>query len=134
MHELTTAQLDQLRSTLCALDAELKAGLDQRSTSSAAVELDQTTVGRLSRMDAIQQQALSLASDRRASEQLLRVRAALARIEEQTYGRCIDCDEPLGIRRLAADPCSLLCVSCREDQESAARDEARRQQREGRRS
>ncbi|MGK7871300.1 TraR/DksA family transcriptional regulator [Falsiroseomonas sp. E2-1-a20] len=80
--------------------------------SRGPVELDQTSVGRLSRMDAIQQQAMALATERRRSGSLQRIEAALARIEAGEFGWCGQCGEPIAPGRLALDPATLNCVAC----------------------
>jgi DnaK suppressor protein len=77
-----------------------------------AVELDQTRVGRVSRMDAMQAQAISLAAHDRRYQQLSRVNAALERIEQGEYGFCLECGEPIGIARLEIDPAATHCVQC----------------------
>jgi DnaK suppressor protein len=76
------------------------------------VALDQTTVGRLSRVDAMQQQAMALATERRRTVALARIEAALARIEAGEYGWCMRCGEAIAPKRLALDPASPTCVAC----------------------
>lgn len=80
--------------------------------SRGPVQLDQTSVGRLSRMDAIQQQAMALATERRRAGSLQRIEAALARIETGEFGWCGQCGEPIAPGRLALDPATLNCVAC----------------------
>jgi DnaK suppressor protein len=76
------------------------------------VELDQTRVGRLSRMDAMQAQAMSKETGRRRRQNLLQINAALKRIEEDDYGHCQECGENIAPARLEADPTALLCIAC----------------------
>lgn len=76
------------------------------------VALDQTSVGRLSRMDAMQQQAMALATERRRKVALARIDAALARIEAGDYGWCVQCGEAIAPKRLALDPATPTCVAC----------------------
>ena len=76
------------------------------------VELDQTRVGRLSRMDAMQAQAMSKETGRRRRQNLLQINAALKRIEEDDYGHCQECGEDIAPARLEADPTALLCIAC----------------------
>ena len=103
---------DAARARLLARKAELEALSDLSSQSRAAVELDQTSVGRVSRIDAIQQQAMALATERNRARDLARVESALARIESGTYGECIECGEPVGEKRLAFDPAIPTCIGC----------------------
>ena len=80
--------------------------------AAAIVELDQSRVGRLSRMDAMQQQAMGQASKRRLRLQIQSIDAALARIEANKYGDCAHCGETIAGARLRADPAVVLCIEC----------------------
>jgi len=82
--------------------------------SRSSVTLDQTKVGRLSRMDAMQQQAMSQASDDRREESLVQIKAALERIDDGEYGECLECLEPIAEARLEIDPAISLCIKCAE--------------------
>ena len=86
-----------LQSRLTALDAEDAAA----QASTRPVTLDQQAVGRLSRMDALQNQAMAQAQARRREAERVRIRAALKRIEEGEYGFCTDCGEEIEAKRLA---------------------------------
>lgn len=81
------------------------------------VELDQSRVGRLSRMDALQVQAMSIESKRRRGLKLQRIDAALQRIDKGEFGLCLKCGEEIDIKRLEFDPTSPLCVECAENRE-----------------
>ena len=97
------------------LETQLKELIELEETSRASagtVELDQSKVGRLSRMDAMQQQAMSVELLRRQKQQLLRVQAALKRIADDEYGWCLDCGEEINPQRLAIDPAATYCVQC----------------------
>ena len=83
----------------------------------APVELDQAKVGRLSRMDAIQQQAMAQATSRRAEYELIRIKTALENLQSGDYGCCVICDEYISEGRLQADPASLVCIDCARDAE-----------------
>ena len=76
------------------------------------VELDQQRVGRLSRMDAMQQQAMALETNRRRDNELVRIEAALARVDSGDYGFCVSCDEPISETRLMLDPSIPICLTC----------------------
>lgn len=94
---------------------ERRALLDVADTAKEAaepVELDQTRVGRVSRMDAMQAQAMAKESDRRRHIALQRIEGALQRIEDGEYGFCSACDEPIAANRLEVDPGALLCIEC----------------------
>lgn len=100
------------RQQLLKLKAELLAVAESAEDSAAIVELDQTKVGRLSRMDAIQAQAMAQASVDRRDQMLGRIEAALKRVENDEYGHCQECDEPIAPKRLEFDPTVTLCITC----------------------
>lgn len=81
----------------------------------ATVQLDQTSVGRLSRMDAIQQQSMAVGLRERLLFRQRRVGAALVRMETHTYGRCCECDVRLECDRLLADPAAPFCADCQSE-------------------
>jgi len=101
-----------MRDKLLKLKAELEAAVAAGEASAAVVELDQSKVGRLSRMDAMQAQAMAQASGQRRTAMLRDIDAALRRIDDGAYGLCIDCDEPINPKRLEFDPTALRCVDC----------------------
>ncbi len=76
------------------------------------VELDQQSVGRLSRMDAMQVQAMAQAVEARRRGRLQRIEAALRRVAVGDYGYCADCGEEIQTKRLATDPAIAKCVDC----------------------
>ena len=88
-------------------------GLEQTGRESAAtVELDQSKVGRLSRMDALQVQAMSQEGERRRQLELRQIQAALLRLESGDYGYCLECGELIAARRLELNPATPLCIDC----------------------
>lgn len=86
--------------------------------SAEPVELDQTRVGRLTRMDALQAQAMSLQTGRRRELQLQKIEAALNRMEKTGYGYCLRCEEQIPEKRLEIDPCATLCIRCASKKEN----------------
>ncbi|WP_355660397.1 TraR/DksA family transcriptional regulator [Halomonas salifodinae] len=102
-----TARLEALREELREQSA---ASADARET----VVLDQTSVGRLSRMDALQGQAMAKAEEERRQLALTRIESALKRIAAGDYGECIECGEWISKKRLEWDPTVLKCIDCAE--------------------
>jgi DnaK suppressor protein len=100
------------RDRLLALRRELESIAASSGDSAAVVELDQSKVGRLSRMDAMQAQAMAQASGQRREAMLRNIEAALNRIDDGSYGLCRDCDEPINPKRLEFDPTTLRCIEC----------------------
>ena len=78
------------------------------------VELDQTRQGRLSRMDAMQAQAMSQATGAQRRQLLREVELALERVEDGSYGECEECGEAIASGRLDANPTARLCIGCAE--------------------
>ncbi|MFD2207502.1 TraR/DksA family transcriptional regulator [Kiloniella antarctica] len=76
------------------------------------VELDQTKMGRLSRMDALQSQAMSLESERRRQLELEKIEMTLNRLQSGNFGYCLKCDEEIQVKRLELDPTVTLCIDC----------------------
>ena len=105
----------KVRDRLHAIRQELQALMSGSSEARSTVELDQTAVGRLSRMDALQGQQMALATDRRRALELKRIESALKRLEDGDYGYCVRCEEPITAKRLAFDPAVTLCVTCAEE-------------------
>lgn len=97
-----------LHGELTELDDADQAGLEDRAT----VDLDQQSVGRLSRMDALQRQAMAEATNRRRRARRQRILAALERMEEGEFGFCQECGEEIPEGRLTLDPTIPTCVSC----------------------
>lgn len=108
---------DDAETRLRRLRAELLETSAAMEQSRQPVELDQQSVGRLSRMDAIQQQAMAQESERRRQLQLQRIDAALQRLADGDYGYCVSCGEDIAPARLKLDPAVPTCIAC-----AAARD------------
>lgn len=111
----------QVRKKLTAMLDEVMAIEQAGGDSAETVELDQARIGRLSRMDALQAQAMSKETSRRRNEKILRIRAALKRLDEDQYGRCVRCDEPINPKRLELDPATALCIECASSSEQRTR-------------
>jgi DnaK suppressor protein len=109
---MTPDQLKQTEARLHALREELLRDKDKAGEDTSPVELDQSRVGRLSRMDAMQQQAMALEQDRRRDTQLKRIEGAFQRLKQGTYGACARCGEALDADRLEFDPTVFFCVTC----------------------
>ncbi|MEL6226601.1 MAG: TraR/DksA family transcriptional regulator [Pseudomonadota bacterium] len=87
--------------------------VDQISENSRqAPELDQTSVGRVSRIDAIQAQQMALANKRNRQRELAQIEAALTRLDDGDFGYCVTCDEPINPKRLGLNPAVPTCMSC----------------------
>ena len=103
---------EAVRERLLAELAKLEAVAQTGADAAQPVELDQTRVGRLSRMDAMQAQAISIETKHRREQQNLRLRAALRRLDAGDYGWCTACGEAIDPKRLAFDPAATQCIAC----------------------
>lgn len=93
------------------MEAELANSMREKDEAAAPVQLD-TSIGRLSRMDAIQSQQMAMGLKARHQQALTRVRNALEAIRNGAYGQCRRCKGPIAIERLEAQPDAVVCVSC----------------------
>ena len=110
--ELTTSQISELASLLNQLKQELQQQLQDNRQNSAPVTLDQQSVGRVSRVDAIQQQQMAVANREQAGVILKQINASLDRIDNGEYGYCLECGEPIGFARLQVQAYAANCVDC----------------------
>ena len=112
MSERDDLDMKAIRRTL----EEERDGLVEASAATsedrAPVEIDQQSVGRLSRMDAIQVQAMALATESRRQDRLQIIEAAVRRLDDSEYGYCLRCDEDIPAKRLSIDPAVTRCVDC----------------------
>jgi DnaK suppressor protein len=115
---LTSAQAAELRVDLERLAEELSAQLQRLGEDSRPVTLDQQAVGRLSRMDAMQQQQMAVANAGHIRAHLNRVRRAIASMGSGDFGVCQDCGADIAFARLKVRPDSPLCVECQGRNES----------------
>ena len=111
MSPLSTTQRAELRDDLLALGEELRRQIELGEDGAKPVDLEEP-IGRVSRMDAMQQQAMAKASRDAAVVRLQQVKAALARHDRGEYGLCGQCEEDVGYGRLKARPEALLCIAC----------------------
>ena len=112
MNNASTTDIKKAKARLLARLGELAKISGTSDGSRRPVELDQTRVGRLSRMDALQDQAMALEVENRRKQEIRRVEAALERIDSGDYGFCMSCGEDIEVKRLEIDPATPLCLSC----------------------
>jgi DnaK suppressor protein len=112
---------EQPQIDLAAIEQRLRARRQELLRLTAAhedesdpVEVDHSSVGRLTRMDALQSQAMAAEVERRREVELARIAGALERIEHGDYGYCVSCGDSIAPKRLQLDPATPLCLSCAE--------------------
>lgn len=109
---MTELDLSEFRTLLLQHQKDLLEVEASGELASKVVELDQTTVGRLSRMDALQAQAMSVAADQRRKHELQRIKSAFNRLEKGDYGYCLSCGEMINPLRLKSSLTVTLCIDC----------------------
>ena len=102
----------QARKILIARREELEQLSHNSAEARETVTLDQASVGRLSRMDAIQQQAMAQATERQRAVEISRIENALKRLDEDEYGFCVECGEDISVKRMEIDPAATHCIKC----------------------
>jgi DnaK suppressor protein len=108
-------QLDVFRKALTSLREEIEQLNTDSREAADTVALDQSKVGRLSRMDAMQAQQMAQETARRRQLQLQKIDNALRRMESEDYGYCFKCGDEIGVDRLNFDPASTRCMDCMDD-------------------
>ena len=108
----TNDETEDWREKLTALRARLSSEDEGAAEWREPVALDQQSVGRLSRMDAMQQQQMADAEARRRKSDIARIDAALKRIDEGEFGWCLTCGEEIATKRLEIDPMATQCIIC----------------------
>ena len=111
---MDTAAIERIRELLLQQQAELQALKEDSMESGDVVELDQSRVGRLSRMDAMQSQQMAQETARRRRQQLQKIEGALRRIESGEFGYCYICGDEIDAQRLNIDPTTTRCIGCAE--------------------
>lgn len=115
--EFTQQQLKDFFMLLEERKSAVEDQLRKIESSTEPVVLDQQSVGRVSRVDAIQQQQMAVANKAQATQQLQRIESALRRIEEGLFGYCLDCGESITEPRLQVQPEATLCLGCQSARE-----------------
>lgn len=100
------------KTRLLQRKAELEEHSKKSQETRKPVELDQTRQGRLSRQDALMQQAMAEATERSRGLEIRKIEAALARMESGDFGYCVVCDEEIAQARLTNDPAVATCIKC----------------------
>lgn len=111
---MTKDELAAFRAQIMEMAAYLKETQETASGAADTVTLDQSAMGRVSRIDALQQQQMALEAQRRRTLQRRQIDGALLRIEQGSYGECYICGEPIALARLHLNPLLTRCLACAE--------------------
>mgnify|MGYP005996285121 FL=1 len=119
MEGFTDRQLQEIQALLLEKKAQLEQQLRDAEAATGVVTLDQTAVGRVSRVDAMQQQSMAVSTLRKAEASLRKVIGALRRIDAKDYGYCSNCDRPIEFKRLEVQPQASHCLICQDQLDQA---------------
>ena len=114
LDQLTPKQTETLRALLQSNKDKLVQQLSDAEAATSVVTLDQTTVGRVSRVDAMQQQSMAVSTRTKAETSLRKTLKALKRMDSEDFGYCSDCDEPIAFNRLEVQPEASHCLKCQD--------------------
>ncbi|MBS3804164.1 MAG: TraR/DksA family transcriptional regulator [Oleiphilaceae bacterium] len=109
---MSPEEISKFKVLLIELKNDLMSTSEERDSKTATVNLDQSCTGRLSRIDALQGQAIAVAGQARAKQRLQMIEAAFQRIEEGEFGECVECGEDINPKRLEVNPTTLHCIEC----------------------
>ncbi|MFW5947268.1 MAG: TraR/DksA family transcriptional regulator [Gemmatimonadota bacterium] len=112
MNHLTDDQVAELTARLERALAKLERSMRATEEAMRPVKLDQTAVGRLSRIDTLQNQGLTRNLQEREQARLGQIAAAFERLEAGTYGLCMECGGPIPFARLDVFPETPTCTAC----------------------
>lgn len=115
--ELGVKDQQQLKDKLLQLKSEIEQLLKDSAASSRPVDLG-LSIGRLSRVDAMQQQAMAKANRESHKRRLVLIDAALMSLRQGRYGLCRSCEEPISIARLQVRPETPFCFECQSQREA----------------
>ncbi len=109
---MDTLSIEKFKKLLADELTSLTITSETSRLATQTVELDQSSMGRLSRMDALQTQAMAQETERRNQHRIKAIYKALAQINSGDYGFCLQCDEAIPEPRLLFDPAATRCVNC----------------------
>ncbi|MFT5505846.1 MAG: DnaK suppressor protein [Gammaproteobacteria bacterium] len=109
----------ELKRMLSELKADIETRILNQNKDTQPVLLDQQSVGRVSRIDAIQQQQMAKANQTQNIQLLARIDLALSRFTNKSFGLCQQCEEPIVFARLNIQPFASLCIECQENSETS---------------
>ena len=119
---LSDSQREQLRGALEQRKQQLLAELGEAQRDTLAVATNRADAERLDdRKDQaarMAQATVRAAEATRDHDELVAVRAALARLADGSYGECTDCGQPVGVARLLAQPAAARCIACQSKAEA----------------
>jgi len=116
---MDTAALDRFRELLLAMKRAAADAVDARLHGDGEHRHDEAGLPRhIDETDddaaAETQRQADVTHLARTATALHDIESALARIDDGGYGLCVDCEEPIDLRRLQAQPAALRCATCQQ--------------------
>jgi DnaK suppressor protein len=111
---MKTSEVNKFREVLEATVIEL-----DRSARRREGIVVERTADEIDRLLLATERELAVQKLEAVSTKLREARAALRRIEDGTYGICLECDESISASRLRAMPSAALCIRCQETSDSS---------------
>jgi DnaK suppressor protein len=108
---MTPEELASIKNKIDSRIGELTSILETDTEDTKPIEPD-VSIGRLSRLDSMQMQQMALEQRRRQQAELQKLKDALKRMEDGSYGTCMMCRQPIAPARLDAQPDAILCINC----------------------
>lgn len=109
---MNDAELNRFKTLLLQQRDTLMASQQLGQSATETLALDQSSVGRVSRIDAIQSQSMTIGTTSLRQQQLRQITTAIAMIESGDYGFCTECHAEIDVKRLSIDPAAMQCVPC----------------------
>ena len=109
---MNDAELNRFKTLLLQQRDTLMASQQLGQSATETLALDQSSVGRVSRIDAIQSQSMTIETTRLRQQQLRQITTAIAMIESGDYGFCTECHGEIDVKRLSIDRAAMQCVPC----------------------
>ena len=108
---MTSEEKTQVKAYLKKSKTKLLVHIEELEELTQPIEPD-CAIGRVSRMDAINNKSVNEAALVTAKDKLKNINLALERIDDKEFGICVQCGEPIPIQRLIIMPESSRCVAC----------------------
>lgn len=108
---MTPEERDQVRSKIRDEIERLERDIPALEKQIQPIAPD-SSLGRLTRMEAIASKSIQEANLRTAKHRLAQLKVALMKVDDEEFGLCKECDEPIPLGRLLVMPEKGICVDC----------------------
>ena len=106
-----TEQKEQIKQKILANTAKMEKRIEEYTELTKPIS-PENAIGRISRMDAINNKSVNEAALRNAKEKMQRLQRCLREIDSESFGLCRQCGNQIEFEKLLVMPDSVRCVSC----------------------